>query len=735
MTGAAAGATPPDPSLAPFVWPAARAAEAVRALAGGTRVAQDGNANANTAPVADGDVASHPPTDMNPAPGADAIGDVASDLGLDAETRDLGGGLPVRRQLQQALGQGRLLLRLPDAAGGGWLALRRARGAHAHVVGPGGPGRVDLNAIEDACWAGEETRVGGELAAARASLAPALSGRRRTVGAARLLLGPRLERSVLAEAWLLRSPAATLREELGRVRAGARAAAIAVAYLAEMLVFVAIWRSVGQRALARATATAPGSQAGLFALLASWAALQLGAATALRRLALDAGAVVRGWLLRGALRLDPEAIRDAGVGQLLGRALDAEALDTLALGGGAETMAGLFELLFGGAVLAMGLAPAATLGALALALAALALTMRAQARRHARWSEGRRALTHDLVERMAGHRTLLVQDHPGRRAAADDQALAAYEAQTRRLDRGATWAEVGLPRSFLLLCLAVVAAWLVTAPVGQAAPTALVATALGGAWLAYSGLRRLSAAAGELIAAREAWARVRPLVAAAPPAQPASLDAGGAPAGSAPVVEARELGFQYPTRSRPQLAGAALAVAAGERVLIAGPSGAGKSTLAALLTGLKQPTAGQLLLRGRDQASVGLARWRRAIGAVPQFHENHVFGADLLFNLLLGRRWPPRAEDVALAEATCRELGLGPLLARMPAGLQQAVGETGWQLSHGERSRLFVARSLLQALQARVLDESFAALDPETLDEVMGAVLRRPEALLVIAHP
>jgi len=34
-----------------------------------------------------------------------------------------------------------------------------------------------------------------------------------------------------------------------------------------------------------------------------------------------------------------------------------------------------------------------------------------------------------------------------------------------------------------------------------------------------------------------------------------------------------------------------------------------------------------------------------------------------------------------------------------------------------------------------VLDESFAALDPETLDEVMGAVLRRPEALVVIAHP
>jgi ABC-type transport system involved in cytochrome bd biosynthesis fused ATPase/permease subunit len=112
-----------------------------------------------------------------------------------------------------------------------------------------------------------------------------------------------------------------------------------------------------------------------------------------------------------------------------------------------------------------------------------------------------------------------------------------------------------------------------------------------------------------------------------------------------------------------------------------------------------------------------------------------VFSADLLFNLLMGRRWPPRAEDVVLAEAVCRELGLGPLLERMPGGLLQVVGETGWQLSHGERSRLYIARSLLQTLDARVLDESFAALDPETLDEVMAAVLRRPQALVVIAHP
>ena len=87
------------------------------------------------------------------------------------------------------------------------------------------------------------------------------------------------------------------------------------------------------------------------------------------------------------------------------------------------------------------------------------------------------------------------------------------------------------------------------------------------------------------------------------------------------------------------------------------------------------------------------------------------------------------------AEAVCRELGLGPLLDRMPAGLGQMVGETGWQLSHGERSRLFIARALLQSSDLLLLDESFAALDPPTLDHAMTCVLRRARALLIIAHP
>ena len=71
----------------------------------------------------------------------------------------------------------------------------------------------------------------------------------------------------------------------------------------------------------------------------------------------------------------------------------------------------------------------------------------------------------------------------------------------------------------------------------------------------------------------------------------------------------------------------------------------------------------------------------------------------------------------------------------MPAGIRQQVGETGWQLSHGERSRIFLARALMQRSQLIIMDESFGALDPETLDLCLQTVLKRAQTLIVIAHP
>jgi len=71
----------------------------------------------------------------------------------------------------------------------------------------------------------------------------------------------------------------------------------------------------------------------------------------------------------------------------------------------------------------------------------------------------------------------------------------------------------------------------------------------------------------------------------------------------------------------------------------------------------------------------------------------------------------------------------------MPAGMLQMVGESGWQLSHGERSRLYIARALLQGSDVLIFDESFAALDPENLRLALDCVLNRAATVMVIAHP
>ena len=182
------------------------------------------------------------------------------------------------------------------------------------------------------------------------------------------------------------------------------------------------------------------------------------------------------------------------------------------------------------------------------------------------------------------------------------------------------------------------------------------------------------------------------------------------------------------------LQGLDLRIAPGDRLLLEGASGSGKSTLAALLTGLRQPQAGLLLMQGLDAPTLG-AQWQAMAGTAPQFHENHVLSGSVAFNLLMGRQWPAGPAALAEAQSVCDALGLGELLQRMPAGLHQRIGETGWQLSHGERSRLFLARALLQGAPLTVLDESFAALDPETLALCLRCVQQRAQTLVVIAHP
>jgi ATP-binding cassette subfamily B protein len=345
-------------------------------------------------------------------------------------------------------------------------------------------------------------------------------------------------------------------------------------------------------------------------------------------------------------------------------------------------------------------------------------------------------MTHDLVERMVGQRTRLAQEAPSRRHAGEDQALASYLEHARAMDRIGPILIALVPKSWLL------AGVLSVAPlfVGEVSASAALPAALGGVLLARLAFEKLMLSVASLSRAAIAWKQIRPLFLAAARAELAGAPAAVASAlspetSTGPLLSAHELAFRHRGRSAPVLEGVSLSIARNDRLLLQGPSGGGKSTLASLLSGMRAPDSGLILLGGLDRHTLGEAGWRKRIAHAPQFHENHVFAASFAFNLLMGGRWPAPPRRVAEAEAICRELGLGPLLERMPGGMLQVVGDTGWQLSHGERSRLFIARALLQRAEVLVLDESFAALDPENLRESLKTVLARAPAMVVIAHP
>jgi ATP-binding cassette subfamily B protein len=519
---------------------------------------------------------------------------------------------------------------------------------------------------------------------------------------------------------------------------GRRIAAAVGGYVAQLALLVTLWWMVGARALAGRLAMGPGWIAVVVGLVAA----RLASSWTAGRLAIDGGAVLRNRLLHGILGLETEQTHTAGIGQLMGRVVDTEAIESLALGGGLAAAAGLFELASGIVILALGVAGRWHL-ALVAVWGAVAFGLCVQVQRALeRWSALRLALTHDLVERMVGQRTVVAQEPPELHHRDEDRALAAYGTAGRALDRAVARLAIVAPRGWLVAAIALLAPYLTDV----AARPGAFAASLGGVLFVYGALRKLAQAFPGLGAAVIAWRNVAPLFAEGQAASGVGLAARDAPVsppdpGSAgrpdepALIAARDLGFRYPDRGEAVLAGCSFEIRRGDRILLEGASGSGKSTLGALLCGLRAPTAGSLCLDGVDSGALGAQRWRARVGAAPQFHENHVFSASLLFNLLLGRAWPPRREDIAEAEAVCRELDLGPLLARMPSGLEQLVGESGWQLSHGERSRLFIARALLQPLEARVLDESFAALDPETLERALACVLRRATTLIVIAHP
>lgn len=714
-------AAPGEPALP--LWPIERIGEAVVALA--RRCGLISAAASQAAPR-------HPPT-ADPAALDRWLAAAGEQLGVSVEPMTA-----LHREVDSALAVLHpSLVRLP----GGVLVVLRGRRDQLACLDPGGTvHRIPRPIVVRALQAVQERPHRARIAAllSRAEL-PEPARERAEAG----ILAELLAATSVMHAWLVRlPPGAPLTAQLRAAGLFQIAGGMVAAHAAQYFLFLLSWWAIGRAVLQGRLA--PG-------WLWGWALILLGSVPLLMlstwlqgKLSVGVGTLLRRRLLAGALELPPAMLSRDGIGRLLGRTIEADSLERLALGGGFSSALALLELAFAMPVLAAGAGGWLHAGLLVVWLGFAAVLGVRLARARHRWTDTRLALTGLTVEHIVGHRTRLAQELPERWHEREDEALARYLDRSVALDRRALALLVIVPRGWLLAGLAAL-----TPAFIAGSDIVSLGTGIGGVVLAWLSLTRLGTGVDQLATAHVAWQRVAPLFHAAAGVIPGQPEASRAPRGTTspeylvaspakgkePVLEAVDVSFRHAGRASDVLSGCDLVVRAGDRVLIQGPSGGGKSTLVSLLTGMRLPSNGLLLARGLDMSCLGETGWRSRVSASPQFHQNHILTESFAFNVLMSRAWPPRPEDVEEARAICVELGLGPLLDRMPGGMYQMIGETGWQLSHGEQSRLFIARALLQRSDVVILDESLAALDPENMAQALRCLRARAPSLVVVAHP
>jgi ABC-type multidrug transport system fused ATPase/permease subunit len=167
------------------------------------------------------------------------------------------------------------------------------------------------------------------------------------------------------------------------------------------------------------------------------------------------------------------------------------------------------------------------------------------------------------------------------------------------------------------------------------------------------------------------------------------------------------------------------------RVLgLLGRTGSGKTTLTRLLFRLYDPTDGAIRLGGADLRALRLADLRARVGIVTQ--DVQLFQASVRDNLTLFDHTIP---DAAI-QATLADLGMGPWLGGLPAGLDTELGPGGGGLSAGEAQLLAFARVFLRDPGLVILDEASSRLDPATERLIERAVdkLLAGRTGIIIAH-
>ncbi len=187
--------------------------------------------------------------------------------------------------------------------------------------------------------------------------------------------------------------------------------------------------------------------------------------------------------------------------------------------------------------------------------------------------------------------------------------------------------------------------------------------------------------------------------------------------------------FSYQEGS-PVLKDVSFTCAPGKMLALVGPTGVGKTTLTQLISRFYEPSAGRILIDGKDISDMTLQSLRRNISPVLQ--DTFLFNGTIAENI--GYAMPEATMEEI--EAAARAANIHEDILQMPEGYETQVGERGLRLSGGQKQRVAIARAILRKSPIIILDEATASVDVETEQQIQKAIagIAGSRTIVAIAH-
>ena len=195
-----------------------------------------------------------------------------------------------------------------------------------------------------------------------------------------------------------------------------------------------------------------------------------------------------------------------------------------------------------------------------------------------------------------------------------------------------------------------------------------------------------------------------------------------------PRITLKDVKFRYAEGEPWVLDGVNLEIQAGENMVLVGESGCGKSTLSKLLTGLLEPTEGEVLIDGIPVRHIGYGAYRSLVGSVSQ--NDTLLAGSIIENI----SFFDTTTDVNRVYECAKLAAIHEDILAMPMGYQTLVGDMGSSLSGGQKQRVLLARALYMRPIILILDEATSHLDVSNERKVNDALKSLPITRIMVAH-